>query len=86
MRITVASLLLIVVLFLGLYPTAGIVTQVDRLTDLVTVTLQNGHSYQFSGTEDWMEGDICAMIMFDRYTPVITDDMIVSVRYVGYIE
>ena len=86
MKLTIASLLLVVVLLLGLYPTAGIVTQVDRAADLVTVTLQNGHEYQFSGTEDWLEGDIAAMIMFDRFTQIITDDMIISVRYVGYTE
>jgi len=86
MKLTIASMLLVIVLLLGLYPMSGIVTEVDKAANLVTVQLWNGYTYQFCGTEDWLEGDIAAMIMFDRLTPIITDDMIISVRYVGYIE
>lgn len=78
------EILLSLVLLLGLYPTSGIVTDIDCSADLVTVQLQNGHMYQFYSVEDWAEGDIAAMIMNDCGTPEVYDDKIVSVRYVGY--
>ena len=80
------ELLLSLVLLLGLYPTSGVVTEVNYDTDLVTVELQSGHLYQFYGAEDWVEGDIAAMIMNDLGTPEVYDDEIISVRYVGYVK
>ena len=78
------ELLLSLVLLLGLYPTSGIVTEVNYDTDLVTVEVRNGNMFQFYGAEDWVEGDIAAMIMNDLGTPEVYDDEIISVRYVGY--
>jgi hypothetical protein len=66
-----------------LYPNAGIVTNVDHAQDTVTVTTQNGHMWEFYGAEDWMEGDVCAMLMNDMGTPCVTDDEIVSAQYCG---
>ena len=66
-----------------LYAQAGIVTRVDRAEDTVTVTTQNGHMWEFYGAEDWMEGDIAALLMDDMGTAEIVDDEIVSVRYCG---
>jgi hypothetical protein len=66
-----------------LYPMSGIVTAIDREADFVTVETQNGHLWAFYGAEDWMEGDIVAMLMNDMGTAEIVDDMIVSARYCG---
>jgi hypothetical protein len=66
-----------------LYPMSGIVTEVNREADTVTVTTQNGHMWEFYGAEDWMEGDVCALMMNDMGTAEVTDDMIVSARYCG---
>ena len=68
------------------YPNAGVVTRVDHEADVVEVTTQNGHMWEFAPAEDWMEGDICAMLMDDMGTAEIVDDMIVSVRYCGYAQ
>lgn len=66
----------------NLYPNAGIVTDVDRTTD--TVTWTDGYNdWCFEGTEDWMVGDGIAAIMDDNGTEIVTDDEIVSVRYIG---
>lgn len=78
------ELLLSLVLLLGLYPASGIVTEANCDTDLVTVELQSGHLYQFYGAEDWLVDDIAAMLMSSCGTPEVTDDIILSVRYVGY--
>lgn len=66
-----------------LYPNAGIVAEVNREADTVTVETQNGHMWEFYGAEDWMIGDLCAMLMNDMGTAEVTDDEIVSVRYCG---
>ena len=69
-----------------LYAQAGIVTRVDHAQDVVEVTTQNGHMWEFAPAEDWCEGDICAMLMNDMGTPVVTDDVIVSAQYCGYMK
>lgn len=66
-----------------LYPMSGIVTRVDHAQDIVEVTTQNGHMWEFAPAEDWAEGDICAMLMNDMGTLEVIDDMIISVRYCG---
>lgn len=66
----------------NLYPDAGIVTGVDRETDTVTWT-DGYHDWCFEGTEDWMVGDGIAAIMDDNGTEIVTDDVIVSIRYIG---
>ena len=76
------ELLIALVMMLGLYPTAGVVTDVNYVDDTVTVELQNGNLYAFYGTEDWEEGDIAALLMNSMNTDDVTDDEIVRVRYV----
>lgn len=66
------------------YPTCGIVVEVDRENDLVMVEDFNGNLWEFEGCEDWLEGDVCSMIMSDKTTPEIYDDVIIQVRYCGY--
>lgn len=66
-----------------MYPTAGVITEVNRETDTVTFTDATGDAWSFSGTEDWMEGDTCAAIMDKRGTDTIYDDAVVVVRYCG---
>ena len=57
------------------------VTDVDYKADTVTVTDHNGNEWQFSGCEDWMIGDGCAVVMDDKGTEIIYDDEIVNTRY-----
>ena len=66
------------------YPACGEVVEVNRENGKVVVEDFNGNLWAFEGTEDWMEGDICAMIMSDEATPEIYDDVIIQVRYCGY--
>ena len=67
------------------YPTCGTVVEIDSKTNLVTIEDFNGNLWVFEGCEDWMEGDICVMIMSDEGTPeTIYDDVIIQIRYCGW--
>lgn len=69
----------------NLYPMSTIVTKCDYDADVVTVTDFNGNDWEFEGVEDWMEGDICALLMDTMGTDIIYDDKIISVRYCGWV-
>lgn len=65
------------------YPLTGIVVNVSRANDTVTIEDSNGNYWQFTGAEDWEENDFCSCIMNDNGTKEIKDDKIVKVRYCG---
>ena len=67
-----------------LYPMTTVVTDVNYSTDTVTLTDFNSFEWQFVGTEDWDNGDICSCIMSDNGTPYIFDDEIITVKYDGW--
>ena len=69
-----------------MYPACGIVIEIDEENDLVMVEDFNGDIWIFEGIEDWFIGDICAMMMDDNGTDTIYDDIIVSVRYRGWVK
>jgi len=66
------------------YATCATVIEVDKENNIVTVEDFNGNLWEFEGCEDWLEGDIAAMIMNNNGTQYIYDDIIESVRYCGY--
>lgn len=70
------------------YPLAAVVVECDDRNDLVTVEDAAGNLWQFYGVEDWHPGDIAAMIMDGKNTPIIYDDEIVpnTIRYAGWPE
>ena len=68
-----------------LYPNCGVVVEVDNVQDLVTFKDFTGNLWTFHGVEDWYVDDICACIMNDNGTSIIYDDIIVSVRYCGWV-
>ena len=66
------------------YPATMTVTSVQN--DVVTMETSTGHIYEMDGAEDWMPGDVASLIMSDNGTPEdVTDDVIMSARYSGYI-
>lgn len=71
---------------MGFYPMTTVVTDVNYDTDEVTCTDFNGNKWAFTGCEDWLEGDICSMIMCDNGTETIYDDIIISERYDGWFD
>ena len=69
----------------NLYPESMIVVEVDRERDVVTAQDCVGFLWEFTGCEDWHEGDIAACIMDSMGTELIFDDEIVKVRYCGWV-
>lgn len=70
----------------SLYPTCGVVSELNETNDLVIFTDFNGNEWSFKGIEDWAEGDIVSAIMSDNCTPEsIYDDIIVQTRYCGWV-
>lgn len=70
----------------GLYPTAGIVRNVDHFADMIYIVTFDGQEWAYEGAEDWAVGDIIAMLMDDMGTELIYDDEIVAVNYLGWVE
>lgn len=71
----------------GLYPATAIIVKLDYADDLVTVSDVAGTLWQFYGCEDYPEGDLVRMLMYDNGTPeTIYDDEIVIVWYAGTLE
>lgn len=70
-----------------IYPDAMVVDEIDKENDIVYIKTCAGNIYSFYGVEDWMVGDIVAVIMSDNGTPeTITDDIIITTRYAGYTD
>lgn len=67
------------------YAMTAVVSDLDYAGCVVTVENANGFSWCFSGTEDWIIGDVASLIMDGKGTETILDDEIVSIRYSGYI-
>ena len=73
---------LALVVGLGIYPSAGTVTDVNRETDIVEWIDGAGECWEIEGCEDWEIGDGIAVIMWNSNTPDdIHDDVIVDYRY-----
>ena len=64
------------------YPATTVITNISG--DVVTMETATGHVYEMTGAEDYMTGDLVALIMDDNGTPEITDDKIISAHYAGY--
>lgn len=70
-----------------IYPQTMIVDNIDYESDIVTIATGTGLLYQYDGAEDADVGDLEAVIMFDAGKKgIVTDDMILKVRYAGYTE
>ena len=91
-RIFILTLILAVILAFipcfahaDVYPLTTQVVEIDAESDIVIVETYLGLMYAFYGAENWDIGDCCTCIMFDNYTPEITDDEVVEVAYSPWI-
>lgn len=67
-----------------IYPETAMITQVDELGGTLTARTASGIVFRISAeAEDWMPGDLCSLIMYDRFTPLVTDDTAVCIQYSG---
>lgn len=74
----------------GIYPDTFLVTAVNLDTDEVYLWSFGrrdgcGNELVITGVEDWMEGDIASVIMFDNGSQEVFDDTIVDIRYAGWL-
>ena len=71
----------------NIYPECLQVVEINQATDIVQGKTCSGLIYSFYGVEDYMLGDLVAVIMDDNGTPEsVLDDIIIDVRYAGYID
>lgn len=69
-----------------LYPETMIITEIDEAQDLVTLECANGNVFEFYGIEDYAEGDLVSMIMYNNGTELVYDDVILDAEYAGTAE
>lgn len=69
-----------------IYSLTTVVEYVDYDHDKVYCKDFNGEVWYFNGCEDWIEGDIASMVMFDNGSKIIYDDEIISIKYCGWFE
>ena len=63
------------------------ITDINAESGLITATCANGNMFSFYDTEEtWICGDLCSLIMYDRGTPSVLDDVVVKARYGGFVE
>lgn len=65
------------------YALTTVVTEIDEDNNLVICQDFSGNEWIFEGIEDWQVYDLCSMLMNDKGTECITDDIIESCRYGG---
>jgi len=71
----------------NLYAMTTVIVEINDECKLITCKDFNGNEWCFTDCEgDWVVGDIVSMVMYDRNTPIIYDDEIVSVRYNGWFD
>ena len=69
----------------SIYPRTAVVTDLDYDEDLVICTDSVGFDWVFEGIEDWSEGDVVSLLMWDADTPdSILDDVILKAYYGGW--
>lgn len=69
-----------------IYPQTFVVNDINYQQDTLVLTDFNGNDWIWVGIEDFCVGDITAAIMDDNNTEVIFDDIIITLRYAGYME
>lgn len=68
------------------YAITTVVVSLDYDTDTVEVEDFNGNVWAFDDCEDWQLFDVCSLVMDDNNTANIYDDVIVSMRYNGWLD
>ena len=67
------------------YGLTGVVVNLSRGTDTVTIMDCNGNYWQFKGVEDYEIDDIVSCVVDTKGTDLIKDDEIIAARYGGCI-
>lgn len=66
-----------------IYPMTTVVDTTNVQTDEIFFLDTNGNRWCKREIEDWCEGDLAALLMFNNFTEDISDDIIIGARYNG---
>ena len=69
-----------------MYPQVMLIVEADREEDIIILEDFNGNQWVWEGVEDWMVGDVVAVLMDDNNTKDITDDVMMELKYCGWLE
>ena len=70
-----------------IYAKTTVVIEVNYEDDVVVVADMMKREWSFSGTEDWIEGDIASLLMSNNgTTDTCYDDIVLDARYDGWID
>ena len=67
-----------------IYPQTFVVNDIEN--DVLVLVDYNENEWIWEGAEDYAIGDIVAAIIEDNNTITIYDDVIITLRYTGYME
>lgn len=68
-----------------IYPTCSVVIEIDEIENVIYIADFVGNVWPLYGVEDWAVGDIAAMIMDTMDTELVEDDIIIDIRYCGWV-
>ena len=68
------------------YALTAVICDLESVNDFVYCEDFNGNLWVFKGIEDWQEGDLASLLMDNNNTIDITDDIILSAHYGGYLK
>lgn len=66
------------------YPNTAVVIEVNHYEDFVRCVDAAGLVWIFPEADDWMEGDLVSLLMFDNFTDSVRDDGIMVAYYGGF--
>ena len=69
-----------------IYAQTFVIVETDTLHDVITMIDFVGNKWEWNGVEDWICGDLVSALMDDNNTEIIYDDIILNIRYSGWIE
>lgn len=68
------------------YLLCGIVESINHEENYITIVDNSGNAWEWEGVEDWQENDIAVMMMNNNGTEKITDDIIMNIKYTGWVK
>lgn len=68
------------------YLLCGIVESINYEENYITIVDNSGNAWEWEGIENWQENDIAVMMMNNNGTERVTDDIIIDIKYTGWVK
>ena len=73
--------------YADVYGMTVMVCDIDEDADLFyAIDFSGYHGHEFDEVEDWMIGDLMALVMDDMGTEDVCDDEVISYQYSGWVD